>query len=368
MIGNPENRRVTGFVDALRADGQAPLAVVAWRDVLADPRVLLAVPDVPAWLRLDSTGEDDAVQRGLYLRGGGDPGVTLRFGQLHAVSTHQAGFVRLLDELEQVLTERPRWRPIAPFPSIVRAFDKAAFHARCTSLGVQVAPALQVTSYDGLVDAMIRTGSDPKRRAFVKLRYGSSATGIGVYSHVPAPRLHTTVRVTPDGWFNTLQMCRLTDVGRIRAVVDGLCADGAHVELEVPKAGIEGAFFDLRVVMIACEPAFVVVRCSHQPITNLHLGGWRGDLAAVRARCPPDVWDAAMADCRAVARDYGGLHVGLDVLIRRGWGGHAVIEANAFGDLLPNLVDADGRSVYARQIATVDAWGHETSAHRAQPS
>lgn len=357
VVGNPENRRITGFLTALAEAGEVLAAVVPWRTVVADPDALLALPPGAAWLRLDSTGEDADVQRALYLLGGGDPAVHHAFGQLHAVSTHQRGFERVLDGVERVLALRPAWTPLAPIPRVRLVFDKARYHAHLRGLGVRVAPALDVHGYDALVAAL---AAWPGRRAFVKVRYGSSAVGIGVFSAAPAPRMLTTVEVTDHGWFNTLRPHRLTDVGRIRAIVDGLCEDGAHVELEVPKAGIDGTNFDLRVLMVANEPAFVVARCSRIPITNLHLGGWRGDVARVRAACPDEVWEAAMDDCRRVARDYGGLHVGLDVLLERGFTGHALIEANAFGDLLPNLTDAQGRSVYAREIASIDDWWRQS--------
>ena len=43
------------------------------------------------------------------------------------------------------------------------------------------------------------------------------------------------------------------------------------------------------------------------------------------------------------------LHVGLDVLFEPGLAHHRIIEANAFGDLLPNLT-LDGLSVYRWEI------------------
>ncbi|MEZ4234957.1 MAG: STM4014 family protein [Myxococcota bacterium] len=355
IVGNPENRRVTGFVEALQAAGRPLRGVVAWRDVLADPGALRRYPDEPLWLRLESAGEDDALTHGLLVRGGGDPATTIAFGQLVAPRAIHEGFLSVLGDVGAVLAERPQWRPLAPLPSIVRAFDKVAFLAHATALGVRTAPVLpDIGSYDALAAAMEAGGVTG--RVFVKLRYGSSAVGIAVYQHLPRPRAITTVLQTADGWFNTLRLARLADVGRIRTLIDGLCAEGVHVEREVPKAVLPGdrpAEFDLRVVAIGGEPAFTVVRCNRHPITNLHLGGWRGDLDEVRARCPDDVWAAAMADVRTVARDHGGLHLGCDVLLERGSTGHRVLEANAFGDLLPRLVDAQGRSVYAAEIAAV---------------
>ena len=355
VLGNPNNRRVTGFVEAIHRSGGTLDRVVSWRSIAADADILRTIPDAPRLVRIESAGEDDALQTTLRARGGGDPDLPLAFGQLLAPRAVHEGFLAVLSDLAAVAAERPGWILTAPIPNIARVFDKAAFHARCTALGVATATGLgPIASYDDLTRAM--AAQPPGKRAFVKLQHGSSAVGIGLYRHTPEPRFLTTVRVTPNGWFNTRRLARISRPDRIREIVDGLCAEGVHAELEVPKASVGGAAFDLRVVAVAGEPAFTVARCSHLPITNLHLGGWRGDLDEIRARIPEEVWAEAMADVRRVASDYGGLHLGCDVLIERGYRGHRVIEANAFGDLLPGLVDAAGRPVYDAEIAAVPGW------------
>ena len=62
------------------------------------------------------------------------------------------------------------------------------------------------------------------------------------------------------------------------------------------------------------------------------------------------VWDAAMYSCRKVAALYRALHVGIDLMFEAGFTGHRVIEANAFGDLLPNVLDR-GRDTYGAEVA-----------------
>jgi hypothetical protein len=88
-------------------------------------------------------------------------------------------------------------------------------------------------------------------------------------------------------------------------------------------------------------------------MTNLHLGGRRGDLAAVRAAVGPAAYDEAMRTCARVAQCFPGcLHVGVDLMFSPDWRRHAVAEVNAFGDLLPGLV-VDGRDTYAEQVAAM---------------
>ena len=185
---------------------------------------------------------------------------------------------------------------------------------------------------------------------FVKQNTGSSAVGIAVLSNPERPRVFTTMLARGGRWFNTRLVQNLDHPRSVERVIRQLFDWGCHIEREIPKAMQEGDHFDLRVVTIDAEPAFFVVRRSSHVITNLHLGGQRGDLASVRAQCPAEIWEAAMEDCRRVARGYDGLYLGIDLLFERGYTGHRVIEANAFGDLLPGLRDERGRAIYEAEI------------------
>src|SRR5690606_25620340 len=101
-------------------------------------------------------------------------------------------------------------------------------------------------------------------------------------------------------------------------------------------------------------PAFCVVRQSPHPITNLHLGGTRGDLEALRRQVPAAAWAAAMRSCVAVFEQHACLHIGVDLLFEAGLCGHRVVEANAFGDLLPGLTRG-GLSVYEWELEALRA-------------
>jgi glutathione synthase/RimK-type ligase-like ATP-grasp enzyme len=86
-------------------------------------------------------------------------------------------------------------------------------------------------------------------------------------------------------------------------------------------------------------------------MTNLHLGAQRGDVAAVRRAAGEEQWRAAMETCaRAAAQFPGCLQVGVDLMFASNWRRHAVAEVNAFGDLLPGLVNEHGRDTYAEQV------------------
>lgn len=167
--------------------------------------------------------------------------------------------------------------------------------------------------------------------------------------------------------YNSLGVRTYDDERDVAAVVDALCDDGVHVERWFPKAGLEGRTIDLRVVVIAGRPTHVVVRASHSPLTNLHLGNRRGDLGRLREAMGERAWTAAMTTCvRAAACFPRTLHVAVDLLLSPAWRRHAVAEVNAFGDLLPGVL-ADGRDTYAEQVDAVLCGRHLAWARDAAP-
>ena len=133
-------------------------------------------------------------------------------------------------------------------------------------------------------------------------------------------------------------------------MVSFLLKEGSRIEQVIPKARLDNAFMDCRVLVINGEPTFTVVRQNTHPITNLHLGGWRGDLKTFFQSIAQTTWDQTMNSCRTISRLHDCFHLGIDILFEPGFKRHRIIEANAFGDLLPNLYK-DDLSVYGYQIA-----------------
>jgi hypothetical protein len=194
-------------------------------------------------------------------------------------------------------------------------------------------------------------------RVFVKPAYGSSASGVLALAVRGADvRATTSVEVVRAGpetrLFNSLKVRTYHDEDDVATIVDMLAADGLHVERWFAKAALDARVVDLRVVVVAGRPTHLVVRASRSPMTNLHLGGARGDLDALRRAAGAQL-DAALATCAAVGRCFAASHqVGVDLMFSSDWRRHAVAEVNAFGDLLPGLL-VDGRDTYDEQLATL---------------
>jgi hypothetical protein len=195
------------------------------------------------------------------------------------------------------------------------------------------------------------------RQVFVKLAHGSSASGAVAYrtGGNSRHRAVTTVEMVRDGTqvrlYNTRRVRTLDDVQEIAALVDALCPHQVHVEEWLPKASLGGEAFDLRVLVIGGAARHVVARCSRSPMTNLHLLNRREDAETVRARVGDAAW-AAMGDIteRAVREAFpNSLHVGLDVMWTPGFRHLAILEGNAFGDLLPDVL-SNGQTTYEAEV------------------
>jgi hypothetical protein len=73
-------------------------------------------------------------------------------------------------------------------------------------------------------------------------------------------------------------------------------------------------------------------------MTNLHLLNERGDEDAVRESVGQPAWAAAMRNCELAMECFPeSLYAGIDLLFMPDHRRQAVIEVNAFGDLLPGV-------------------------------
>ena len=268
------------------------------------------------------------------------------------------GFREALRLIDRQRAGCPPHRAMNPPDDIALMFDKPRCHARFVAAGIPCPRGLGTPrDYAELRDLMRAAGL---RRAFVKLAHGSSASGV-VALETDGRRVQATTTVEavagPGGelkLYNTRAIRRETSEPAVAAIVDALCRERAHAERWVPKAGIDGGPFDLRVVVIGGRACHRVARIGRSPLTNLHLLNRRGDPEAVRARMAPADWDAALRSCeRAAAVVPNSLYAGVDLVIAAGFRSHAILEINAFGDLLPG-VEFAGADTYEAELMAVE--------------
>lgn len=353
VVGNPGHRRVTGFHAAAVAAGLPAPHLVTWEDVLRGRE--LGFPAGP--VRLDSPGEETAVHALL----GGPADAT----RVEGGGARHAAFLRALARVRAAVASSPgAWLVNEP-GDVAVMFDKPRAHAVLAAAGVPVPAAVggpgsgPVASYAELRDRM-RAAREP--RVFVKPAHGSSASGV-VALETSGSRVQATtaVELVRTGGairlFNSLRIRKYRDEADVADLIDALCPDTVHVESWLPKLTLGGHAVDLRVLVVAGRATHVVARGSRSPMTNLHLGNARADVAEVRRAVGEDVWHEAMRTCvRAAGCFPRTLHVGVDLLFGVDRRRHAVGEVNAFGDLLPGVTHR-GRDTWGEQVrALVHGW------------
>ncbi|ATL86589.1 STM4014 family protein [Streptomyces samsunensis] len=355
VVGNPGGRRVEMFTAATVAAGLPMPRVLAWRDVLADG----AVFEPGETVRIDSPGEDEEVE--WLLRGASDP------TRVEGTGRWYARFTEAVRDIAAAARTAGATLPHDPGELAV-LFDKRLCHGVLDGAGVPVPPSPtsgpQAPPVRGWDDVRAALGTSGLRRAFVKLAHGSSASGVLAVETAGPGRVRATTSVerTEDGrLFNSLRVRRYDTEAEIAAIIDRLAPDGLHIERWLPKASQDKRVADLRIVVVAGRATHAVVRASRSPMTNLHLGGVRGDLAAARAAAEAAgvAWSEVLGTAERAAECFPRtLCVGVDLLPGPGWRRFAVGEVNAFGDLLPRLTGlpgsgAEGLDTYAAQVAAV---------------
>lgn len=307
-----DHRRWTGFSEAARRIGIS-VGRIDWGDAsnLSGP------------VRLDAVGEDrvlDAQWCG-RVRRRGEVADSARWATSFADAVRGVG-----------------GEPVPDPDDLVALMDKRACHARLQTAGVPVPPAL--TPVSGM-DELEACGWS---RVFVKIRHGSSASGVlAVTLGSGRATAAGPIEVTDDGvLFNSLRLTRFRARAEVAYVVDSLAREGLHVERWIPKTQLRGRPVDMRILCVAGRATHAVGRAGRGPMTNLHLASDRVSVPDLRAALGAGFDTAIDAAERAAQCFRGCLHVGVDVGVDprgRAW----VFEANAFGDLLPGVPRLDGR-------------------------
>jgi hypothetical protein len=374
LVGHPGHKRVNLFQEALDRRGLPPARLVAWRDLLTARADLEVAVGTGALVRIESPGQDFEVEKLLTAAGAREPetedvtatsisaeealGLPFDRGRLRFPRQWYRGFRATLRRLAAAGASNPTVRWTSHPDEIVTLFDKRQCHRLFAGVGLPVPKSLG--SVGSLHELLASMEEKKRRQVFVKLACGSSASGVVAF-RIGGPRMEaiTTVELEHrDGQprlYNSRRIRRYEAPADIKILIDALCREGVHVEEWVPKAGFAGDAFDLRVLVVAGEIRHIVPRLSRQPMTNLHLLNRRGDLERIRATVPRASWEAALETCRRAARLFPRCHqIGIDLLFTPGFRSHALLEANAFGDLLPGVL-WNGLDTYEAELVSLMA-------------
>jgi hypothetical protein len=361
IVGDPDDLRVRLFSAALGERGVRP-SIVDYRALFDHTDAIALHRD--SIVRIESPGRASDLYLRFLALGAERASVTVPHegsdwasdrGRILWPNLWYLGFSDVVSRIGARLRNSPVRCTSHP-EDIVKLFDKRACHRFLSEHGVPVPPAIvPAGSFDEVRSAIRCAGWS---RAFIKLRHGSSASGIVAYERSPQQEwAYTTVEVVRDALgirlYNTRRVRRLHSAAEIAEVVDELCRYEVHVERWIPKAGLDGATCDLRVLVVAGRPAHAVVRLANGPITNLHLLNRRADVGLLRSRVSESTWNEICDTCERVGALFPrSLHVALDIAVTPDLRKHFVLEVNAFGDLLKGVTHV-GRTTHQLEVDAV---------------
>jgi glutathione synthase/RimK-type ligase-like ATP-grasp enzyme len=317
LVGNLENRRIQDFCVRWQALGQPSPTLIDYQELPETaPRV-----DV---IRIDSPGENAHLATRLIALGGGPKAAKLEHGEVAYLREFHLGYCALLARIEA-------WGlPAFSAPSeIATMFDKWQSHQRFLGAGLSRPPSsLAPSSYCAWKKQRTDHG-----RLFLKPLHGSSSSGVCALRWTPSrQQLKSPIRIAGGRLFNSLRVQSYETWEEIEFILSRLLPQGMIVETWIPKLDQAKGAVDVRILVIAGAARHSVVRQSHAPMTNLHLGNRRADPSGLGA---PLMAAAQLAEKAAVCFPnslYAGVDILLDLKARPYIG-----EINAFGDLLPGL-------------------------------
>ncbi|NVE01780.1 STM4014 family protein [Massilia sp. BJB1822] len=346
------------LLQAARAQLGLPAArVLAWQDWLAQPALLELALAEPCLFKIEPPGDDPVAHLRLLREGcrllARPPARAPEYGELMAMDAWFAGFSAAMEGLSRQLAQLPLAQAVNAPAEIVLMTDKLACQRHLAAHGART-PALlgRVHGYDHLQCLLDDYALD---RLYLKPRYGSSASGVVAYRRNRAGRQQatTSASVVQAGGevrlFNVKRIARHERAADIAMLVDALAAQELYAEAWLDKPRCGDRHYDLRVVALAGRPAHRVARLGAQMMTNLHLDNQRGDVATLLNAADMAALEAAVLQA---ARAFPASGVaGYDLVVRRGQA--HVLEANAFGDLLPGLL-WQGHDTYAAQLRALN--------------
>ena len=186
---------------------------------------------------------------------------------------------------------------------------------------------------------------------FVKPRYFSGAAGVTAFRVHPVNekmRVYTSCRMDDNRLVNTKKMVVLEDRQEIIFFMEQLLKICCIVERWYPKAEFKGKSYDLRVVYQFGHIAYIVVRQSGGPITNLHLNNHAMDIK--RLGLSQEKLQEIEEVCKEAMEVFPGLNMaGIDILLEKGTLRPLIIEMNGQGDLIYQDIYGENL-IYSEQI------------------
>jgi glutathione synthase/RimK-type ligase-like ATP-grasp enzyme len=362
VIGNPENRRIEMFQAALTRFQQPPAKIISYLDLIKGEQHLSKVVQLNSIVRIESPGENFLLEKALLTIGACelDPLENTQNISFSRLSKKKAqtidfykglilyprqwylGYLKAIQIIKNQLASCPKHKLMNNLDDIGIMFDKILCHKRLLDNNINVPFSLgNIFSFDDLQNKM---KENRLNKVFIKLSNGSSASGVIAYQtngnkHIAITSTKLVKENSNIKLYNSLKLNTYSTLKDIKELIDNLSKHCVHVEKWIPKAGFQDRIFDLRVLVIGQKAHQIVVRSSKSPITNLHLLNKRGDLEALKSKLESSMWEKAMVLCQNTMKVFEkSLYAGIDLMFAASFRSQYILEVNAFGDLLPNVL------------------------------
>lgn len=234
--------------------------------------------------------------------------------------------------------------------SIASVLDKRECKLRMQVQGIPVTQMLSETvqNVEQLFELMER---ERIFSVFIKPTFFSGAAGVIAFRIHPRSKkmtAYTSCHMTAGKLINTKTLYYMEDQKEITSLLNAVLQLDVTVERWYPKSQFQGKSYDLRAVYQLGHIAYMVVRQSNGPVTNLHLNNQALDIG--RLALDEAAMDELEGICRAAVNLFPGLSVaGIDILLEKNTGKPYIIELNGQGDLIYQDIYAENR-IYREQV------------------
>lgn len=244
--------------------------------------------------------------------------------------------------------------------SIALLLDKYQCKKRLSTIGLCTTPLLSVdiSCYQELQQLM----KDKQcYSVFVKPRLASGAAGILAYRwqhSTGKEQLYTSAHFDPikKTLVNTKKLFCYHDKKEIQTLFSYILPLGTITERWIAKADYQHLCYDLRVLYQFGKIAFIAVRQSYGPITNLHLNNkpLKSEQIGMIPKClhlsKEQLYDMEQLCHKAILAFDGLSMAGIDILFEKNSGHPYIIEMNGQGDLLYQDIYTENK-IYKEQAA-----------------
>ncbi|MEZ6140356.1 MAG: STM4014 family protein [Zavarzinella sp.] len=343
--GHPGSPRIQSFATASVDFPTISYQLIPWIDLLQDGPIHEIYRE-PVWVRLESAGRNANFQHRLLEMW--HPEVpsfpTAKTSFRLAVQFHSA-WAKFLESRTTSWSGNANIHWTAQPMEVLQLFDKYQCGDFMKAHSIPT-PATFLMHDISVADFFQQLDSLGWKKAFLKWRFGSSAVGI-LFLELRHNQWHgwTTLRFHDNDWHNTRRLVAVSG-SSLQETISVLLQSGAVLQEYFPKAFLNGQQFDLRLILIAGTIEFIVVRCSPHQITNIHLGGTKGDVGLIRKLIPKRLWLDACDMCEKIGCLYRSLVLGIDLAFDAAISRFTIFEVNAFGDHFPTLRNEQNRSVH----------------------